>query len=186
MNKKAILLASAVALLASGTVAAGNMDYSYGQVDYVDYDVDLGGASYGVDGFGLTGSFEVTDMLFVAGEYVTLSGDGGFDYTDLKLGLGAAWAISDKADVYGVLSYLSNDVEFTDDTGYELAFGVRSMVTNQVELYGELAYVDIYEDTATAFEIGGRYALTDAFGVVLAFESGDDYDGFKLGARFQF
>ncbi|HEX6928854.1 MAG TPA: outer membrane beta-barrel protein [Gammaproteobacteria bacterium] len=189
MKKSAI--AAAVAALALPAAAIGadssmsfddsNLSYTYAEFGYTDRDFDGPSA----DGFDLNASYEVTDLIFVFGGYTDLSGDG--DSSTLELGAGAAIGFTDKLDGYAKLAYLSNDAGVVDDTGFGLEFGVRSMVAKNIEVFGDLQYVDIYNDTDTAFEIGGRYWHQSNLGFSLAYIDGDlTGSGITLAARYNF
>lgn len=190
MNKKIIAAVAALALPVAAIAADSNDDmfaadknfsYTYGQFGYTDRDFD--GAS--ADGFEIEGSFELTDMLFVVGGYSDLSGDG--DSSTLNLGVGAAIGLNENLDGYAQFNFLQNDLGPIDDTGYGLEFGVRSMIAEQVELFGDLKYVDIYEDTDTILELGGRYWMDDNLGFSLSYEDGDfTGSGITLAARYNF
>ena len=70
-----------VALLSSISWAAhaANFNYNYGQIDYLSGDYD---------GFGLSGSFEINNEVFVRADYVGISNDADVDYTQISVGAG--------------------------------------------------------------------------------------------------
>ena len=192
MNKKMIVAAAAALFLpvaafaADGTFAADkNLSYTFGELSYND--LDTGAAS--VDGLGVEGSYEFTDMFFGFASFDDIGGDG-YDSTTLTLGVGAAIGLTDKVDGYGKLGIVQNDTSAgpvdIDDSGFGLEFGVRAMVAKNIEAFGSLEYVDIYADSQTGFEIGGRYWVNEDLGVSLAFSDVEDTDGLVLAARYHF
>src|SRR5690606_31051644 len=101
-----------------------------------------------------------------------------------------AIGLTDKVDGYGKLGIVQNDTSIgatdIDDSGFGLEFGVRAMVAKNIEAFGSLQYVDIYEDSQTGFEIGGRYWMNEDLGFSLAFSDVEDTDGLVLAARYHF
>ncbi|HEX7029605.1 MAG TPA: hypothetical protein VF254_03345 [Gammaproteobacteria bacterium] len=190
MNKK-IIAATVVALTLPVAAFAAEGDagfkdkslsYTYGEFGYVDRTADFPGDP-GTDGFGFAVSYEFTDLLFGFLNYEDLSGD--FDYSTTNFGIGAAVGLTDTIDGYAKLGLVDVDVAGATDDGFGLEFGARSMVTEQVELFGALQYVDL-TDAETGFEVGGRYWYKENLGFSLAYETFDDFNGFNLTARYEF
>ncbi|HEX7029604.1 MAG TPA: outer membrane beta-barrel protein [Gammaproteobacteria bacterium] len=188
MNKNVIAAAAAALFLPAGAIAADgafaadkNLSYTYGQFGYSDRDFDGPSA----DGFDIEGSYEVTDMVFVFGSYSDLSGD--FDSSALTFGAGAAIGLTDTVDGYGKVAFIDSEIGPVDDSGLGLEFGVRSMIADKIELFGDLQYVDIYDDTDTILELGGRYWMQDNLGFSVSYQDGDfTGSGITLAARYGF
>lgn len=192
MNKKMLaavataLFLPAAAIAADGAFAADkNLSYTFGELAYND--LDAGNAS--IDGLSVEGSYEFTDMFFGFASFADLGGEG-YDSTTLNFGVGAAIGLTDNVDGYGKIGIVQNDTSFgpadVDDSGFGLEFGVRSMVARNIEVFGDVQYVDIYEDSETGFEIGGRYWLNQDLGFSLAYTDVDESDGLMLAARYHF
>lgn len=181
MNKKIIAaVAVALALPVAAGAAETAFSYTYGELGYTDMDSE--GAS--ADGLGLEGSFQFMEQVFGFASYEDLSGD--FDNSTLTVGAGYVHPLTANVDGVAKLALVNSDVGFDDDTGFGLEFGVRAMVVPQVEVFGNFSYVDIYEDSSTGFELGGRYWIQDNFGLSLAYNDIEDADGFTLAARYNF
>ncbi|HEX6930082.1 MAG TPA: outer membrane beta-barrel protein [Gammaproteobacteria bacterium] len=181
-----MLPAAAIAADADGVLAADkNLSYTFGELAY--HDLDAAGAS--VDGLGVEGSYEFTDMFFGFASFDDIGGEG-YDSTTLTVGVGAAIGLTDKVDGYGKLGIVQNDTSFgpseTDDSGFGLEFGVRAMAAENIEVFGDIQYVDIYEDSQTGFELGGRYWMNQDLGFSLAYTDVEDSDGLVLAARYHF
>ena len=198
--KKTSLIAGAL-LLAAGSANAADLSYSYVDFGYDMLTLDVAGTDLDGDRMVVEGSFDVTNMLFVEGGYNASSFDDfgvELNIDQIYAGIGAHHSLSPNADVYGSIGFLMDDSEVNsgfgntsdDDTGYYLRPGIRGMVGNNVELFGEYQYVDIYDDSSTSFELGGRYYFNSMSAVTLKYITGDygdfDYDGFGLGVRVGF
>jgi len=191
---------SALTLLALAAPAmAGDLSYTYVQGGYqrIDIDDDFIGSIDG-DGFGLGFSFEVGENFFIAGSYGTaeLDTDAFFgltvDYDQTDIGLGYHGAVSDKTDFYGILSWVKAEASISgfaseDDDGYGLTVGLRSMVTDKVELEGHIGYVDLGDSgDGTAVGVGALYAFTPNFAAGATVDFDEDVTTYGIGARVYF
>lgn len=193
---KKIIFAAAIMALSFGSLASEgkNLSYNFFQVDYSSYTADVSGTEIDADGFGLGLSFEAGENTFIAVSRDQLSGDifgTDFDGTDLKVGVGGAWAINPSSDFFSVVSFLKSDIEVDgfgsdDDNGYAIDLGVRGMVSDTVEMFGAMNYVDIFDGNDTGLTAGVRFITSDNFGIVLSYQTADDTDGFSVGGRFEF
>ena len=183
MNKK--IIAAAVAALALPAAASAmenaNLSYTFAEFGYQDIEE--------ADGFNLEGSYQFNQTFFAFGEYNTLGNDGS-DVTTLTFGAGAAVAMNDKVDLFAKLGFVSADIEVgpfsNDDTGFGLEFGARGMVTKELEVFGGLSYVDVFEDSRTGLELGARYWVQENLGISFAYEDVEDGSGFMLAGRYTF
>jgi hypothetical protein len=193
-------LLSAVIAASLGLASAANADdvsYSYADLAYITTDID--GVDEDLDGFGLRGSVEITDQVFLFGTYTDQSADSGgadVDYTTYTLGGGYAWSLSDSADLYGKLGYVNAEVDVTvpglggfsaDDDGFLLGMGLRGRVSPQFELEGALNYWDYSEGgDDTSLGAAARWFFTDQFSAFAEGEFGDDVSTYGIGMRWNF
>ena len=190
------LVAASLGLAATAN-AADDVTYSYADFAYVTTDID--GVDEDLDGFALRGSLEITDQAFLFGTYADQSAESGgvdVDYATFTLGGGYAWSLSDSADLYGKLGYVSAEVEVTvpglggfsvDDDGFLLGFGLRSRVSQQFELEGAVNYTDFSEGgDDTSLGAAARWFFTDQFSAFAEGEFGDDVTTYGVGMRWSF
>jgi predicted porin len=187
-------------------VAAKGPDYTYAEIGYVNTDGDhIEG-----DGFDVNISFGATDLIFLkfgfqgdsldcdpvncrnlnyAGPQVT---QVGVNADRFLIGGGAHYQVMDKLDVFGSLSYV--DIEYSGgiptrgDDGYELAVGVRSMVTKELELNASAAYLSIKnlvnnDDSDTVYSVGAVYKFYKKFSLVGDYAHGELVDNIGIGVR---
>jgi hypothetical protein len=187
----------AVAIAALSTLplvahAADDLSYSYLDPAYVTTDID--NFDEEVDGFALRGSLEVTDQVFVfagfSDQSTSLFGDD-LDFQTMNIGGGYVWPVSPRADLYGRLGYVEQEVEFAgfsaDDDGFLLGMGLRSRVAGEFELEGAVNYVDLTDSgDATSLFAAGRWYFTQTFAAGLEAEVGDDATTYGLGVRWSF
>ncbi len=182
-------LVSLVAL--TGPALADGIDYNYIEAGY--YDVELDATVFEVDGDGINvvGSFEVGENMFVRAEYATADLDVGLDFDELYLGLGVHTPISNRSDFFGIINYVSAEVSAggasADDDGFGATVGVRTMVSDAIEVAGQIEYIDL-SDSGDDTSIGGSawYYFSDNFSVGVSAEFSDDIDRLGLGARLFF
>jgi hypothetical protein len=171
---------------------ADGLSYSYVDVAYVNTDLDE--TSEDVDGLALRGSLEITEQVFLFAGYSDQSGSIGgrdLDFETYSLGVGYAWPIAPRMDLYGKIGYTEADADFRgfggDDDGYLLAFGLRSRVQEQLELEGSLNYVDLSDSgDDTSLGLSARWYFTEQFAAGVEGAFGDDANTYGIGVRWHF
>ena len=193
-----LLSAMVAATLALPMVAsADDVTYSYADLNYVTTDID--GVNEDLDGFALRGSIEITDQVFLFGNYTDQSAESGgvdVDYTTYTIGAGYAWSLSKTADLYGKLGYANAEVDVNvpglggfsvDDDGFLLGMGLRGRVAGVFELEGSVNYLDFSEGgDDTSLGVAARWFLTDQFNVGLEGDFGDNVTTYGVGMRWNF
>ena len=190
---KKLLLGTAL-VFAMSPAFAGDLSYNFIELGYqkAELDDDLAGFSVDGDGFGIGGSFEVGESWFIGVGYSTIGFDFGIDLDQISVGGGYHAGLSDRTDFFATLSYLSVEVSASglgsvDEDGYGVAIGVRSMLTDNVELNGSLGYSDLGDGAdGTAFNVGALYSFTESFAVGLDIGFEEDVTLYSLGGRFYF
>lgn len=184
-----IIAAIAGVGLSAMAVAADQINYTYIQggyqaIEFDDLDVDG-------DGFGIGGSFGVTDRVFLTADYATYDLDFGIDATEYGLGIGASLPLSQQFHLVGELGYVEAEVEVdgfdADDSGYALGGGFRWKASPVFELGAMLNYADL-DDSGddTSLSASGLYNFTEAFAVGAGINLADDTTGYSLGVRYDF
>lgn len=190
---KKVVLASAL-LLSLGTVqAAESPRWDSASISYQSVDID----GDKLTGFAISGSKLLGDDFFVAGSYGNASDDIDgveVDFNTLSVGLGYRYSISQNTDFFGVASYEDWEVEASyqgfsasvSENGYGLKIGVRSMISEKIELSGTLQYVDIADETETAFGVSALYNFTEQFSAGVGYIKEDDVDTLSVSAVYFF
>lgn len=190
--KKAIL---ASALLLAFSQASANEGPKWDSLTVAYQDVDLVGID--VSGFSFSGSKLVNDNVFVFGN-LSMNSDtiGGidFDLDTTTLGVGYRYGYSEQTDFFGTLSYEKLETEVSgrgisggaDGNGYGLTVGVRSMVTEKLELMGSVGYLDIEDDSEAEFTLGASYHFTKSFAIGLSYNKVDEIKTTALSASWYF
>lgn len=137
-----------------------------------------------LSGFGISGSALLNDNVFAFGDISKTSDTNNgvdFDFDTLSLGLGYRVGISQNTDLFGRVSYEKFEAKASsrgrsnkaDNNGYGLAVGVRSMVSDQIELLGSIGYLDIEEESEAELTVGAYYHFTDNFALGLNYNKID-------------
>lgn len=153
-SSKLIAMVSALALGAATqvAVAAKGLSYTYAEAYLTGFDAD----KYDGHGGGVNISYGATDLLFLkmgfARTVIDTSTISGIDTDRFHIGLGAHFAVADKVDVLGSVSYIDYEyaggIPSTADDGYQVDLGIRAMVSKKVELNGGLLFRHMNYDTA--------------------------------------
>jgi hypothetical protein len=180
------------ATLVSGACLAadGGPQWTYGELNYTRIDFD----DLDADGdlLGVGGSIAVTDLFHLFASYddgeIEADGpvDADADYSQMRLGGGINYPVSETVDLVGQVSWVNLEIEDFDEDGLGLFGGVRAMLTPKFELNGGVSYVDIDDSDDTALEVGGVYSFTDMFAVSARASFGDEVTFYGVGARLYF
>jgi len=192
MNKTRAL-GLAIALLAAPLAAQAEDKISYNYVDAAYVVVDVDGFSKDADGFALRGSVELTEDFFLFASYADLGLNvGGFnlDETDYGVGVGYAWSVNDRMDLYGKVAWVRAEGDgpgfSADEDGYSLGVGIRAFVLDPLELEGAVTYTDLGDfGDSTGFGLAARYYFNASFAIGAEIGLSDDATSYGVGVRFQ-
>ncbi|MDH4049689.1 MAG: porin family protein [Gammaproteobacteria bacterium] len=170
--------------------AAEGLNYNFVEVGYAKVDIDS--PDVDGDGFGIGGSFAISDEFHLFGNYQMADFDFNVDLTQFDVGIGFNTPIADAIDVVASLAYVYTEVEASgfgsvDDNGFGLGVGLRALVSPQVELHGGVTYVDLSDSGSdTALDAGFRFNFNERFALGLAASWGDDVSIYSLAGRIYF
>ena len=177
-------------LLVTPALADGP-SYNYIQGSYERVEIDAVGGDVDGNGFGIAGSFEITDLWHAFASYGTAEFDFSVDFDQLTIGGGIHSPLNENVDLVFNLAYIQLDASAfgfsADDDGFGASLGLRGNVAERVELEGFIDYVDLDSSgDDTSFRGAAWYAFTDAFSAGLQLGFGDDATSFGIGGRFFF
>ena len=180
-------------ILSSAVAMADGLNYNYIQAAYQEVDIDLGGGvDADGDGFGIGGSAAINDDWFIFASYSTFDFESVIDLSSLTIGGGYRAAVSNKTDWFATLGYAKAEVDVqgfgsADDSGYAVSLGMRSMVSENFELYGSLGYADLGGGAdGTTVSGGFWYSLSGNLALGVGAEFDDDVTAFGVGLRLYF
>lgn len=185
--RKALTLLTALFTSVSATLSfpalADTPDWRYVEGGYtkIDFDDD---ESFEPDGFNVPSRYLLNSNIFLNGEYNRVE-EGSFDLDLLTLGAGYRMPINSTTDAYFTANFEQLDADATDENGYSINAGLRSMVTEQIELNGEIGYYDVFDGEAT-IKIGANYYVTPQWAFGASYKSVDDLDILQVNARYAF
>lgn len=170
------------------TARAEEPKYTYVDAAYVRTDID--GISGSADGFLLRGSVGIVGDFFLFADYAD-QGIHGVDIQEYTVGAGYAWSMTDTTDLYGKVSYERAEADYQgfgiDDDGYGLGIGIRSFVTDQLELEAAVNYTDLSDSgDDTALALAARWYFIDQLAVGVEAAFGQDATTYGIGLRWQF
>jgi hypothetical protein len=176
----------AVAFMPMAAMAAGPT-YNYIDAAYLSIDVDDGPT---FDGFGVGGSFALTESFHVVGSYADVS-KGPMSATTSAVSLGYNHSLNDITDLVARAGWVHGRAKISgfgseSDNGWSVEAGLRAMLSPQFELNGFITYVDLFDDDDTSLSVGGVYYLTHNIGLGAGVSFSDDATGWQVGFRFAF
>jgi len=186
---KSIGIISLLALAAPAM--ADGLSYNYLEGSYQRADFD---SSSGIDGyrFGIGGSVELGDNAHFFAGYGSTDFDFGIDLNELAVGVGFHTDLTPTLDFVANLAYLRLDVDVSgsslgDEDGFGAEIGLRSMLSDRLELAGFVQYADMGDagdDTSLRGE--AWYSFTESFALGLNVGTAEDVLRYGIGARFYF
>ena len=183
----------AAALLLSVSAMAESPSYNFVEAGYQSVDLDIGGGpDVDGDGWGLGGSFEIGENMFVFASYADTGFDFNVDLTQLQAGFGWKTDLTESTNFFARAAYVDAEIDAPgfpsmSEDGYGLGIGVRSNVSELIELYGEITYVDLGSGAdSTGFGGGVYFNITKNFALGVGASTDDDVTAYGATARFYF
>ncbi len=159
---------------------------------------------YSLSGLAASGTKLITDDVFIAGRFEstseTLEGTNvEIGLFRVSLGLGYRHAISDSTDLFGKVSYEDYTVSATTTTssgytietststsGSALEAGLRSLVTEDIEIGASITRLSIDGDSDTGLNLSAAYHASEKHSFALATSQYDDatFTEFKWAYTF--
>ncbi len=188
--KKLLIIISIFTLTA--TVSANDgpnwniISASYIQADIDDLDeLDL-------TGLGIAGSALLGENFVLFAGYSSISDDFlGYDIevNGTSVGLGYRFGMSETTDFILNVSYENSegcfDGDCVDDNGYGALVGIKSRLSEKIELSASAQHIDV-SGSETALSIAGDYYFTPSFSLGLNFTTADDVNMFGVVASIAF
>ncbi len=202
-NTFRLSLLAAAALFSSQSFAE-SPNWDFLELNYLNQEFDTLVEPKGLE---VKGVRLLTDDIFLKGSlqvtgHSMLNDD--FDYQTLDLGLGYKLSLYENTDWWASASLIRMEAESNhlniEENGFALATGVRSMLTDDFELSGEISYANLNRDNGIEYLIGseiqddnhttatlqGTYYLTENLGLNLGYQYSSDLKGYKVGVRYAF
>lgn len=184
--------AGALLVMMSAPALAEQPSYDFFQLTWQTVELDDSFIDVDGDGFGLSGSFEVGQDWHIIAGYSDIGLDFGVDLKEFGIGAGYHTEIAPNTSLFANLLWVNFDVSASgfgsaDESGLGASVGIRSNVTDKVELAGSISYVDLGDGAdGTSFGVGAWYHFTDAFSLGVVGDFDDDVTALGLGGRFYF
>ncbi|MBT8422276.1 MAG: porin family protein [Gammaproteobacteria bacterium] len=196
---KALTALAMTALLFPALASAvDSLNYRYSELSYTSGDLDAPGGDIDADAISLFGSYAINDKLAVtagisSGEIETgelaLIGDDT-DTKGISFGLVPHYPLSDKTDVLMPVAIQWSEAEVgsvkEDDIGFSIGAGVRSLVTELIELEAGVDYVDVGDESDTVVSGSVRLHATDTLSIAVGGSHADDVDSYFVRGRVAF
>ena len=181
------ILIIAVLLLLQGAAYAQDakqpaLSYTFGELRFVD--VDNGG-----NGFEVGGSFLFTGNWFGVASLSSLDFRNSVDVTSFEIGAGYVFPLQKDWDIQANARAIRTEVDTrsgsANDTGIGLLGGVRGLLIPELEIRGNVHYVNV-DESDVFLEFAGDWYVTPQWAVGLSVEFGGDVDLWTIGARYYF
>ncbi|MCW8090459.1 outer membrane beta-barrel protein [Alteromonas sp. ASW11-130] len=192
-RKRFLAVLAAIAGFSTHSTANVEPDFSYVEGGIVKSDVE--DTAFSPIGFSISGSAVFTDMLYGVVQYKSTSDDIGsidLDYNETTLGLGARFMLTNSTVAYTELAHEAKEFEYSgnfedvDGNGFSLSAGIRTNVTESLELDGKLSYQDVEDDSDTIVKLAANYYFNANVAVGVSYTLLEKQDTFMLNGRYSF
>lgn len=200
--KRVCIAALAACGFAAPALAAQGNNYVDGYGFFSDIDIDGLGVDDSDDGVGMgvKGAFQVSDQVYLTGEFQTVEYDDfDEDFDQVRIGAGFGPGMGPNAEgLYGRVEYVDMDIGFADDGGVGAWVGYGLPLNQQFRIHGEAGYLLLDDIDGPEILIGATYRIAQNFGVFadyrMSFLEADvgpgdvdvDVSDLRLGVRFTF
>lgn len=158
------------------------LSYTFGELRFVD--VDDGGS-----GFELGGSYRFTTNWIGVASLSSLDFSNSVDVTTFEIGAGYIYPFRDSWDIQANARVIRTEVDTRfgsgNDTGIGLLGGVRGLLVPELEIRGNVHYVNV-DESDVFLEFAGDWYITPQFAAGLTVEFGGDVDLWTIGVRYYF
>jgi hypothetical protein len=174
-------------------------NYNYLQAGYSTGTVTASSNSYNTSSAGIGASIATSDSSFIIGgiSQGTLTvGSASINLDNWSIGFGGHMGLSEKTDLVGSLSYLSNTLSqngaWVRTTGYGFGAEIKHAISDKVELFTGVGVSITGDDRVqtTNFNLGGRYKISNNFsfgvGYATARNTTATSSGFGISGRLEF
>ncbi len=161
---------------------AASPSWTYVEGGYTRLDADNSG--FDPDGLVISGTHLVAKDIYITGDY-RMTEEGRYDLNTLTLGGGYRLGINSTTDAYFGANFEELDMPGNTERGYSINAGLRTMLSPQLELTGELGYYDVTDGEAT-MKVAANYYFNRHWAVGASFEKIDELDVMALTARYRF
>jgi len=185
---KSIGIISLLALTAPAL--ADGLSYNYLEGSFQRVDIDS--PNIDGDGFSIGGSVELGDNAHVFADYGSTNFDFGIDINELAVGVGFHTELTPTLDFVANFAYLrldadANGFSLGDEDGIGAEIGLRSMLSDRLELAGFIQYADLGDGgDDTSFRGEAWYSFAESFALGLNVGAAEDVLRYGIGARYYF
>jgi hypothetical protein len=184
-----------LASLTTSTATIPSQEYrAYSALSYNYLELGLNRDEGGDSGdVGWAGSYSINESIYVFAAHTNST--IGFEQATMhrpkmRVGLGAHETLEAgmanmdvELDLYASAAYANIDGPWGTEPGGVYAAGMRSKLTDQLEVSAGLEAVAIDGAEDTYLTLGGVFDLTERFGMSVSYAQGDDGRSFMVGLR---
>lgn len=182
----------AIATLFNSLVMANEPGITDTGLDYNKIEIDFTSAKLGsltdYKGYYTSGSFLVSENIYVLANYASLSKTSKPDYEKSNLGVGYRLPIAANADFLTSVAFFSQTYAGTKN-GYNLSLGARAKVIGNADILGAYSYISADNLSYNNFSLGLKFNITNvifASGGYFSQTGTSSSSGYTLGVGLKF
>ncbi|MBP59054.1 MULTISPECIES: outer membrane protein [Idiomarina] len=196
----------AIALIGTSTSAlADSPNWNKLQASYIDTDIETPiDEDISMDGYAVSGSLSLNESIFILANFDSVGDESEFgdvDLDSLNAGIGFNHGITKSTDIFATVTYEKLELvgsvddigsESFDESGYGAGLGVRSMLTDFLELSVKADYLDIDDENAIRYDASAFFHLTENLSLGVGYKLYDldeidqDIDTVAATVRYSF
>ena len=184
---KKIVLTGIFLSIFSTFIGAEARNYDFVEFGFTTVNTDREKKNF--NGVDLRWSYSLDDAFYVGGDSFRADLDDSIEKKEINtIGLGYRFNISNKSSIFTKLDVVVVDPKGHDnhEHGAELSAGIRSYLTQRLELVASLKRLETESFKMTTFVAGAAYQINKKYTVYSDIQVESDSTRFTIGARYSF
>jgi hypothetical protein len=119
----------------------------------------------------LSVSLELDSRSFLLFDSSDYEDTNEYNYSINALGLGTYGNFGSMTDLYGAAQFVRADLGATEEIGFQFVIGLRSNLSEDIELAAKMKYEHIYNATSKSYTLELRKYVTTNFSIGASYET---------------
>ncbi len=171
----------------SNVIQADALDYDFVEFGFTTINSDREQTNF--NGVDLRWNYSLGDAFYIGGDSFRADLNNSIEKKEINtMGLGYRFNITNKSSIFTKLDVVVVDPKGHNnhEHGVELSGGIRTMLTEQLELLASVKRLESDHFKMTRFVIGAAYQISNQYSLYSDIQTEPDSTRFTIGARYSF
>jgi predicted porin len=184
---KKIVFTGILLSIFSTFIRADSQDYDFIEFGFTTLNTDREQTNF--NGVDIRWNYSLDDAFYIGGDSFRADLNNSIEKKEINtLGLGYRFNMTNKSSIFTKLDWVVVDPKGHDnhEHGAELSAGIRSNITERLELLASLKRLETSNFKMTRFVVGATYQMSKRYSVYSDIQAESDSTRFTVGARYSF